>query len=172
MADFKNLTTSSGRPVGDNQNVMSVGPKGPLLLQDSWFLEKLAAFDRERIPERVVHARGSGAHGVLEITNDISAYSKAEVFKKGTKTPMFIRFSTVAPESGSADAVRDPRGFAVKFYTTQGTWWGITRRFSLSATHINSLILSTLKSAIHARISKIASGGGTFGVKLQNLCTK
>lgn len=122
MADFKNLTTTSGRPVGDNQNVMSVGPRGPLLLQDTWFLEKLAAFDRERIPERVVHARGSGAHGVLEITNDISEYSKAAVFKKGTKTPMFIRFSTVAPESGSADAVRDPRGFAVKFYTTEGNW--------------------------------------------------
>ncbi|RDU73109.1 catalase [Helicobacter aurati] len=120
--DFVQLTTTTGRPVYDNQNVMSVGPRGPLLLQDVWYLEKLAAFDRERIPERVVHAHGSGAHGVFEATADISRYSKAKVFVKGTKTPMFIRFSTVAPERGSADAVRDPRGFAVKFYTKEGNW--------------------------------------------------
>lgn len=119
---FVQLTTTTGRPVADNQNVQSVGPRGPLLLQDVWFLEKLAAFDRERIPERVVHAHGSGAHGVFEATADISRYTKAKVFKKGTKTPMFIRFSTVAPEKGSADAVRDPRGFAVKFYTEEGNW--------------------------------------------------
>lgn len=122
MANFKSLTTTTGRQVGDNQNVMSVGPRGPLLLQDTWYLEKLAAFDRERIPERVVHARGSGAYGVFEASVDISKYSKAAVFKKGTKTPVFVRFSTVAPELGSADAVRDPRGFAVKFYTTEGNW--------------------------------------------------
>lgn len=120
--DFINLTTGSGRPVYDNQNTLSVGPRGPLLLQDTWFLEKLASFDRERIPERVVHAHGSGAHGVLEITNDISKYTKAKVLKKGAKTPMFLRFSTVAPERGSADAVRDPRGFAMKFYTEEGNW--------------------------------------------------
>lgn len=119
---FIDLTTSGGRPVYDNQNTLSVGPRGPLLLQDTWFLEKLASFDRERIPERVVHAHGSGAHGVLEITNDISKYTKAKVFKKGAKTPMFLRFSTVAPERGSADAVRDPRGFAMKFYTEEGNW--------------------------------------------------
>ncbi|RDU67015.1 catalase [Helicobacter didelphidarum] len=119
---FKSLTTTTGKLVADNQNVMSVGPRGPLLLQDTWFLEKLAAFDRERIPERVVHARGSGAHGVFEATADISHFTKAAIFKKGTKTPLFIRFSTVAPEQGSADAVRDPRGFAVKFYTTEGNW--------------------------------------------------
>lgn len=122
MANFKSLTTTTGRQVGDNQNVMSVGPRGPLLLQDTWYLEKLAAFDRERIPERVVHARGSGAYGVFEASADISKYSKAAVFKKGTKTPVFVRFSTVAPELGSADAVRDPRGFAVKFYTIEGNW--------------------------------------------------
>lgn len=122
MKNFIQLTTTTGRAVADNQNVMSVGPRGPLLLQDTWFLEKLAAFDRERIPERVVHAHGSGAHGVFEATADISKYSKAKVFKKGTKTPMFIRFSTVAPEKGSGDAVRDPRGFAVKFYTEEGNW--------------------------------------------------
>ncbi|STQ86276.1 catalase [Helicobacter muridarum] len=120
--EFVQMTTTTGRPVYDNQNVMSVGPRGPLLLQDVWYLEKLAAFDRERIPERVVHAHGSGAHGVFEATADISKYSKAKVFVKGTKTPMFIRFSTVAPEKGSADAVRDPRGFAVKFYTQEGNW--------------------------------------------------
>ena len=93
MANFKSLTTTTGRQVGDNQNVMSVGPRGPLLLQDTWYLEKLAAFDRERIPERVVHARGSGAYGVFETSVDISKYSKAAVFKKGTKTPVFVRFA-------------------------------------------------------------------------------
>lgn len=119
---FVQLTNGSGSPVYDDQNVYSVGPRGPLLMQDTWFMEKLAHFDRERIPERVVHAHGSGAHGVFEATADISKYTKAKVFKKGTKTPMFIRFSTVAPERGSADAVRDPRGFAVKFYTQEGNW--------------------------------------------------
>lgn len=111
---FVQLTTGSGTPVADNQNTLSIGHRGPLLLQDTWFLEKLAHFDRERIPERVVHARGSGAHGIFESTNDISAYSKAKIFKKGSKTPCFFRFSTVAPESGSADAIRE-RGFAMKY---------------------------------------------------------
>ena len=106
--NFVQLTTTTGRPVADNQNVQSVGPRGPLLLQDVWFLEKLAAFDRERIPERVVHAHGSGAHGVFEATADISQYSKAKVFRKGTKTPMFIRFSTVAPEIRSGTKVNKP----------------------------------------------------------------
>ncbi len=122
MAIFKSLTNTFGRRIGDNQNTASVGPRGPLLMQDVWFLEKLAAFDRERIPERVVHARGSGAYGEFEVTGDITKFSRAVVFEKGAKTPVFLRFSTVAPELGSCDAVRDPRGFAVKFYTSAGNW--------------------------------------------------
>ncbi len=117
------LTSSVGRPIGDNQNTQSVGARGPLLLQDTWFLEKLAHFDRERIPERVVHAKGSGAYGELTITNDISSYSCAKIFAQvGKKIPLFIRFSTVAGERGSSDSERDPRGFAVKFYTEEGNW--------------------------------------------------
>ncbi|PAF51718.1 catalase [Helicobacter sp. 13S00401-1] len=119
---FVQMTNNVGRAIDDDNNVTSVGPRGPLLLQDVWFLEKLGAFDRERIPERVVHARGSGAHGTFTATADISKYTKAKVFKKGSKTPIFFRFSTVAPEKGGADAVRDPRGFAMKFYTEDGNW--------------------------------------------------
>lgn len=113
-----NLTTDQGAPVGDNQNSMTAGVRGPVLIQDVALLEKLAHFNRERIPERVVHAKGAGAHGYFEVTNDLSHYTKADLFSKvGKKTPMFARFSTVAGESGSADTLRDPRGFALKFYT-------------------------------------------------------
>lgn len=119
----KKLTTSWGAPVGDNQNSMTAGSRGPTLIQDVHLLEKLAHFNRERVPERVVHAKGAGAHGYLEITNDMSKYTKAKVFNGvGKRTPMFIRFSTVAGEVGSADTVRDPRGFAVKFYTEEGNY--------------------------------------------------
>lgn len=119
----KSLTTSSGFPVADNQNSISAGAHGPLLLQDFHLIEKLAHFNRERIPERVVHAKGSGAYGTLTVTHDISAYTKAKVFEAiGKKTPLFIRFSTVGGEKGSADTVRDPRGFAIKFYTEEGIW--------------------------------------------------
>ncbi|MBR7554786.1 catalase [Allobacillus sp. GCM10007491] len=120
----KRLTTSSGAPVGDNQNSITAGNRGPVLLQDVHLLEKLAHFDRERIPERVVHAKGAGAYGYFEVTNDeISKYTKADFLnEKGKRTPMFIRFSTVAGELGSADTVRDPRGFAVKFYTQEGNY--------------------------------------------------
>lgn len=101
-----------------------MGPRGPLLLQDVQFLEELAQFDRERIPERVVHAKGTGAFGYLEVTTDaLSKYTKAKLFStKGKRTPLAIRFSTVGGEAGSADTVRDPRGFAVKFYTEDGNW--------------------------------------------------
>jgi catalase len=117
------LTTSSGAPVGDNQNTLTAGPRGPVLMQDFWLIEKMAHFNRERIPERVVHAKGSGAYGTLTITNDISRFSSAKVFDKvGKKTECFLRFSTVAGERGAADAERDVRGFAVKFYTEQGNW--------------------------------------------------
>ncbi|NRG46315.1 catalase [Bacillus sp. CRN 9] len=119
----QNLTTSWGAPVGDNQNSMTAGDRGPTLIQDVYLLEKLAHFNRERIPERVVHAKGAGAHGVFEVTNDMSQYTKAKVFNGvGKSTDMFIRFSTVAGELGSSDTVRDPRGFAVKFYTEEGNY--------------------------------------------------
>ncbi len=119
----KKLTSSSGAPVADNQNVMTAGKKGPMLLQDVWFLEKLAHFDREVIPERRMHAKGSGAFGTFTVTHDISNYSKAKIFSKiGKKTELFARFSTVAGERGAADAERDIRGFAVKFYSEEGNW--------------------------------------------------
>ncbi len=119
----RRLTTSAGIPVGDNQNSLTAGPRGPLLIQDWQLFEKHAHFNRERIPERVVHAKGSGAYGVLTVTNDISQYTKAKIFSKvGKKTEYFHRFSTVAGERGAADAERDVRGFAIKFYTEEGNW--------------------------------------------------
>jgi len=118
----KQLTTTAGIPVGDNQNSLTAGPRGPLLAQDWQLFEKHAHFNRERIPERVVHAKGSGAYGTLTITNDITKYTKAKVFKPGSKTECFFRFSTVAGERGAADAERDVRGFAMKFYTAEGNW--------------------------------------------------
>ena len=119
----KKLTTVAGAPVPDNQNAMTAGPRGPMLLQDVWFLEKLAHFDREVIPERRMHAKGSGAFGTFTVTHDITKYTKAKIFSKiGKKTEMFARFSTVAGERGAADAERDIRGFALKFYTEEGNW--------------------------------------------------
>ena len=126
MADKKIgpvLTTSAGRPVPDNQNSLSAGPRGPLLLEDVHLLEKLAHQNRERIPERVVHAKGWGAFGKIKITHDISKYSKAAIFNKvGKETDVLMRFSTVAGEQGAADAERDVRGFSVKMYTEEGNW--------------------------------------------------
>ncbi len=123
MKEKKKLTHNSGAPVADNQNVMTAGKKGPMLLQDVWFLEKLAHFDREVIPERRMHAKGSGAFGIFTVTNDITKYTKAKIFSKiGKKTDLFVRFSTVAGERGAADAERDIRGFAMKFYTEEGNW--------------------------------------------------
>lgn len=124
MADKKKkLTTSWGAPVADNQNSITAGSRGPTLIQDVHLLEKLAHFNRERVPERVVHAKGGGAHGYFEVTNDMSPYTKARLFNGvGKRTPLFIRFSTVAGEVGSADTVRDPRGFAIKFYTEEGNY--------------------------------------------------
>lgn len=123
MIDKSKLTTTNGCPVADNQNVMTAGPRGPMLLQDFWFLEKLAHFDREVIPERRMHAKGSGAYGTFTVTHDITKYTKAKLFSEiGKKTEIFTRFSTVAGERGAADAERDIRGFAVKFYTEEGNW--------------------------------------------------
>ena len=119
----KKLTNNVGAPVVDNQNVLTAGPRGPQLLQDVWFLEKLAHFDREVIPERRMHAKGSGAFGTFTVTHDITKYTKAKIFsEKGKKTDVFVRFSTVAGERGAADAERDIRGFAMKFYTEEGNW--------------------------------------------------
>ncbi|SEO33161.1 catalase [Mucilaginibacter gossypiicola] len=122
MADNK-LTTRTGSPVPDNQNIMTAGKRGPALLQDTWFLEKMAHFDREVIPERRMHAKGSGAYGTFKVTHDISKYTRAKLFAEiGKETPLFVRFSTVAGERGAADAERDIRGFAIKFYTEEGNW--------------------------------------------------
>lgn len=128
------------RAGADNQNVLTAGPRGPQLLQDVWFLEKLAHFDREVIPERRMHAKGSGAFGTFTVTQDITRFIKAKIFSQiGKKTDMFVRFSTVAGERGAADAERDIRGFAMKFYTEEGNWdlVATTRRCSSCGTRSN-----------------------------------
>jgi catalase len=119
----KKLTTSAGCPVADNQNSMTAGARGPMLLQDVWYLEKLAHFDREVIPERRMHAKGSAAYGTFTVTKDITQYTRAKIFSQvGKKTELFSRMSTVAGERGAADAERDIRGFSLKFYTEEGNW--------------------------------------------------
>ena len=123
MSKHKTLTTAAGIPVSDNQNSLTAGERGPILMQDHQLINKLAHFHRERIPERVVHAKAAGAHGTFTVTKDITAYTKAKLFSEvGKKTDVFGRFSTVAGEKGSADTVRDVRGFALKFYTEEGNW--------------------------------------------------
>lgn len=123
MSDKKKLTTAFGAPVPDNNNSMTAGKRGPVLMQDVWLMEKLGHFAREVIPERRMHAKGSGAFGTFTVTNDITKYTKAKLFSEvGKKTDLFVRFSTVAGERGAADAERDIRGFAVKFYTEEGNW--------------------------------------------------
>ena len=122
MSDHR-FTRANGAPVADNVNIETAGPRGPALLQDIWLIEKLAHFDREVIPERRMHAKGSGAYGTFTVTGDITGFTKAKVFAEiGKQTPVFLRFSTVAGERGAADAERDIRGFAVKFYTEEGNW--------------------------------------------------
>jgi len=119
----KTMTTAAGVPVADNQNSMTAGPRGPVLMQDYQLMEKMAHFNRERVPERVVHAKGAGAYGTFTVTGDIARYTRVKLFARvGTQCETFVRFSTVAGEVGSADTVRDPRGFAVKFYTEEGNW--------------------------------------------------
>ncbi|HBO5502943.1 TPA: catalase [Pseudomonas aeruginosa] len=123
MMSKNKLTNAVGAPVVDNNNTQTAGPRGPALLQDVWLLEKLAHFDREVIPERRMHAKGSGAYGTFTVTHDISRYTRAALFSQiGKQTEIFVRFSTVAGERGAADAERDIRGFAIKFYTEQGNW--------------------------------------------------
>ncbi|MFD6185916.1 catalase [Streptomyces goshikiensis] len=115
-------TTNTGIPVESDEHSLTVGPDGPILLQDHYLIEKMAQFNRERVPERVVHAKGSGAYGVFQVTNDVSQFTKADLFQPGRRTEMLARFSTVAGEQGSPDTWRDPRGFALKFYTNQGNY--------------------------------------------------
>ena len=123
MADSNKLTNNFGAPVPDNEHSLSAGERGPLLMQDFFLVEKLAHFDRERIPERVVHAKGAGAFGYFESSADMSFHTRAHLFgQAGRKTPVLVRFSTVGGEKGSADADRDPRGFAIKFYTEEGNY--------------------------------------------------
>ena len=123
MTKKKTLTTAAGIPVPDNQTSLTAGERGPVLLQDHYLVEKLAHFNRERIPERVVHAKAAGAFGTFTVTHDITRYTKAKIFSEvGKQTEMVGRFSTVAGEKGSADTVRDVRGFALKFYTEEGNW--------------------------------------------------
>ena len=117
----KTLTTGFGTPVDNDLNSMTAGPKGPVLVQDVHLIDKLSHFDRERIPERVVHAKGAGAHGTFEVSRDVTKYTRAKFLSKvGKRTEVVVRFSTVGGERGSADSERDPRGFAVKFYTEAG----------------------------------------------------
>src|SRR5579864_3096966 len=112
MGNKKTLTTAFGHPIADNQNSKTAGPRGPILMQDFHLIEKMAHFNRERIPERVVHAKGAGAYGTFTVMNDITRYTKAKVFSQiGKRTDTLVRFSTVGGEKGSADSARDPRGF-------------------------------------------------------------
>src|SRR5690348_5072906 len=121
--DQRYLTTDFGIPAPDNTNSLTVGYPGPTLLEDFHLVDKLAHFDRERIPERVVHAKGAGAHGYFEVTHDVTQWTRADFLNEvGKKTPLFIRFSTVGGEKGSADSARDPRRFAIKFYTNEGNY--------------------------------------------------
>jgi catalase len=123
MTEKKTLTTSQGMPVANDLQSMTAGEHGPTLLQDVHLVDKLAHFDRERIPERVVHAKGAGAFGHFEVTHDVTKYTRAKFLSRvGKRTEVFVRFSTVGGEKGSADSERDPRGFAVKFYTEEGNY--------------------------------------------------
>jgi catalase len=116
-------TTDSGIPVASDEYSLTAGPHGPTLLQDDYLVQKMQHFNRERVPERVVHAKGSGAHGFFEVTEDVTHWTRAAFLSEiGKRTPVFLRFSTVAGELGSADTVRDPRGFAIKFYTEEGNY--------------------------------------------------
>lgn len=123
MSKCPYMTTAAGNPIADNQNSLTAGPRGPVLMADHQLMERMAHFNRERVPERVVHAKGAGAYGSFTVTADISAYTRAALFAKiGNACKVFVRFSTVAGELGSADTARDPRGFACKFYTEEGNW--------------------------------------------------
>ena len=120
--DKRRLTAENGRPIADNQNIQTAGVRGLVLTQDPWYTEKIAHFDREVIPERRMHAKGSGAFGTFTVTHDITEFTRASIFPRSKKTECLVRFSTVAGERGAADAERDIRGFAMRFYTDEGNW--------------------------------------------------
>lgn len=146
------LTRDNGAPVGDNQNSQTAGPNGSVLLQDVQLIQKLQRFDRERIPERVVHARGTGAHGEFTATADLADLTVAKLFRNGERTPVFVRFSSVVHGNHSPETLRDPRGFATKFYTADGNWdlVGTTSPPSSSATPSSSRTWSTPSSRTRA----------------------
>ncbi len=155
------LTTNFGAPVVDNQNSRTAGARGPVLLEDTWLLEKLATFNREAIPERRMHAKGGGAYGTFTVTGDISKYTRADMFSKvGKQTELFVRFSTVAGFRGAADAERDIRGFAVKFYTEEGNWDLVGNNtpvfFLRDPQHfsdLNHVVKKDPKSGLHSPVS-------------------
>ncbi len=156
--DKKKLTTNLGNPVPDDQNSITAGNPHYTMLADSHLIEKLAHFDRERIPERVVHAKGTGAHGYFEVTHDITQFTRVDFLSAiGKKTDLFVRFSTVGGEKGSPDSARDPRGFAVKFYTDEGNYdmVGNNTPVFLSETPLNFPILYILRKDIQQNTPKI-----------------
>ena len=159
-------TTDAGIPAASDEHSLTAGPNGPILLQDHYLIQKMAQFNRERVPERVVHAKGGGAHGFFEVTEDVTPWCKAHFLsKKGLRTPMLARFSTVAQEAGSADTVRDPRGFALKFYTQEGNYdlVGNNTPIFLSVTRRNSRTLSIRKSAGPITICATTTCSGISG---------
>jgi catalase len=167
------LTTTAGNPVADNQDSLSAGPRDPLLLQDYQLLEKLAHQNRERIPERPVHAKGWGAHGTLTVTGDISRYTKAKVPQPGAKTDLILRFSAVAGELGAADAERDVRGFAIKFYTEEGNWDLVGNNTPVfCAIRTSFPTSSTPRSAIRGRICVRRPPCGISGRWRRRVCTR
>jgi len=169
------MTTYAGIPVADNQNSISAGPRGPLLLQDYQLLEKMAHFNRERVPERVVHAKGAGAYGTFRVTSDISKYTRAKLFSKvGNTCETFARFSTVAGEQGSADTARDPRGFAVKFYTEEGNWDMVGNNTPVFVIRDprKSRTSSTARNACRTAACATTPCSGTSGVCRPSPCTR
>src|SRR5690606_21626214 len=159
------MTTNDGVPIHDNNNTLKAGERGPSLQQDHIFFDKLMHFDRERIPERVVHARGSAAHGIFEMKADLSKYTTAQFLQKGVQTPVFLRFSTVAGFRGSGDLARDVRGFAVKFYTQEGNFDLVGNNipvfFIQDAMNFPDLVHS-VKPEPHHEMPQAASAHDTF----------
>jgi hypothetical protein len=172
MSKSERFTNATGAPVPDNTNILTAGRRGPALLEDIWLIEKLAHFDREVIPERRMHAKGWGAHGTFTTTHDITKYTKAAIFSKiGKETPMFARFSSVAGERGAADAERDIRGFALKFYTEDGIGTSsetILQSFSFGIRSA-SLTSTMQSSATHAPVFGALRITGTSGPFFQRL---
>src|SRR5689334_3837614 len=163
-------TTDAGIPAPSDHDSLSVGPNGPLLLQDHYLIQKMAQFNRERVPERIVHAKGSGAFGYFEVTADVTPWTKAAFLNSvGKRTPVLLRFSTVAGELGSADTVRDPRGFALKFYTEEGNYdlVGNNTQSSLYAILSSSRTLSIHRSACLIQICAAITPCGTSGLSRQ-----